>query len=209
MKCVAFSLFALLLVVAADAQTSQQPVSAAANGSCPDPKSLDRNKPEVPLCLVANEMAQALDQYNSDPGSANLPKLSKVNFDFKTQISTTVGAKISFLIFKFGGSREKDVTNEVSFAYQVPGPNQALIAKKSTKLATTLIELLRAAATQIAQTPSVGQAKFNSLTVTLAYGVKWDASAEGDPVVNIVTVTLSGDRNRNDIQTLTVTFGPS
>ena len=56
------------------------------------------------------------------------------------------------------------------------------------------------------QTEAVGQAKFTSLTVTLAYGVVWDTTGGGSGTVRLVTLDGTIDRKRADVQTLTLTF---
>ena len=54
-----------------------------------------------------------------------LPPPSSAKFDFKTTTATTGGGTLSFLIFKFGGSREEDVVNDITFTYAVPPPSVA------------------------------------------------------------------------------------
>ena len=42
--------------------------------------------------------------------------------DFKTTSGETVGFTFSVFVFKIGASREKDVTDDLSFTYSVPKP---------------------------------------------------------------------------------------
>ncbi len=49
-----------------------------------------------------------------------LPKLSSAVMDFKTTTGKTVGFTFSVFVFKVGASREKDVTDDLSFTYSVP-----------------------------------------------------------------------------------------
>jgi hypothetical protein len=175
---------------------------ASAQTTCPVPTS--KSGPSVPLCLVAQQITHTLDVYNNDAASKSLPPLSKVVFDFKTTGATTGGFSFNILIFSFGATHEKDTTNDVSFTYTVPPPSRALVAP--TDFSDTLLATLRAAATQIKQTPSVASANFSGLTITLAYGVSWDVKAGATAPISLVTLGGSVDRKRADTQTLTLVF---
>lgn len=82
-------------------------LTASAADLCiaPRQQDVDPKKTPIPLCLVAKKVALMLDQYNKDPKTLKgaVPSLSKVDFDFKTVSSTTVGFKFSILIFSVGG----------------------------------------------------------------------------------------------------------
>ena len=179
------------------------PAASHAQDACPVPTN--KSAPDVPLCLVAQQITHTLDTYNADAASKSLPPLSKVTFDFKTTVATTGGFSFKILIFSIGASHEKDTTNAVSFTYTVPSTHPKSIAPPHD-FSQTLLATLRAAALQVKQTPTVGQGKFSSLTVTLAYGVTWDVNGGAAAPISLVTLGGSLDRKRSDTQSLTLVF---
>ena len=168
----------------------------------------DKKATEVPLCLVAQQVTRTLDAFNLNAAGHSLPQLSSVAFDFRTSASTTAGFSFNILVFSFGKSREADTSNEVTFTYAVPPPPaaQSRATSQTHDFSAALLETLQAAAAQVRQTEAVGQAKFTSLTVTLAYGVVWDTTGGGSGTVRLVTLDGTIDRKRADVQTLTLTF---
>ncbi len=186
-------------------------VTASAADLCVAPKQqdVDPKKTPIPLCLVARKVAMTLDEYNNDPKTLKgaVPSLSRADFDFKTVSSTTGGFKFCILIFSVGASHQSSTTNEVTFSYAVPPPepNKSLIAKPHD-FSKDLIETLQDAGQQIILTQSVGAAKFKTLTVTLAYGVTWDFNGAAALPISLVTAGGTLDHNRNDTQTIKLTF---
>ena len=176
---------------------------ALAQQPCPIPT--DKSAPEVPLCLVAQQITRTLDTYNADASSKSLPPLSKVIFDFKTSVATSGGFSFKIFIFSIGGSHSKDTTNDVSFTYTVPTLASHSIAPPQD-LSTTLLATLRAAAAQVKQTPTIGKGQFSSLTVTLAYGATWALNGGASAPISLVTLGGSLDRKRSDTQSLTLVF---
>jgi hypothetical protein len=195
--------------------------SASAQDKCVAPKQSDiKSDTNIPLCLVAAKVAATLDQYNSDPKTIAdaLPHLLSADFGFKTVGDDTVGFKVSILVFSFGTSRKAEATNEVTFTYTVPPPKKSKGENSEISISSSdkkpkpvpfepkLIETLQQAAEQIKSTQSVGDAKFTTLTVTLAYGVTWDFN--GGVTLPIQLWTLGGtvDHSRSDTQTIKLTF---
>jgi len=82
----------------------------------------------VPLSQVIAEVQNALNRYQVERGQGPdaLPPLVSAEFDFKTTTSTTFGAAVSLLIFKFGTSHENDAINEVTYTYSVPKPEEVI-----------------------------------------------------------------------------------
>jgi hypothetical protein len=181
------------------------PIASLAQDSCPIPT--DKTAPDVPLCLVAQQITRTLDAYNADAASKSLPPLHQVIFNFKTTIATTGGFSFNIFIFSLGASHENDTTNDVSFTYTVPSTPTKSFAP-THDFSTTLLATLRAAAAQVKQTPTVGRGKFSSLSVTLAYGVAWSGSAGATAPISLVTLGGSLNRKRADTQTLTLVFAP-
>lgn len=161
-------------------------------------------------CTSDRQVQKALDRYQAESGAEKLPPLAEADFDFKATSATTVGGTISLFIFKIGASHENDVTNEVTFTYKLPPPLIAL--EKGPKrpppptLADDLVKTIKAAAHAVQGSATVGNLKFSQLTVQLQYGVKVEGSGSAGPTISIVTVGLSGDKNKNTVQTVKLVF---
>ena len=185
--------------------------TASAADLCVAPKQhdVDPKKTPIPLCLVAQKVAFTLDEYNNDPTTlkGTVPALARADFDFKTVSSNTGGFKFGILVFSVGASHQSSSTNEVTFSYVVPppAPIKAHHAQPHD-FSKDLIETLQEAGRQINMTQSVGAAKFKTLTVTLAYGVTWDFSGSATLPISLVTAGGTLDHNRNDTQTMKLTF---
>jgi hypothetical protein len=54
---------------------------------------------------------------------------------------------------------------------------------------------------------SLGPLGFSQLTVTIQYGVKWDGNLGANVPISFVTVGLSGDKNKNTVQSVKLVFG--
>jgi hypothetical protein len=122
--------------------------------------------------------------------------------------ATTGGFKVSFFVFTLGTTKEFDSVDDVTFSYQVP-PKKAGFAPHKTPtpdFSKQLVETIKAAAEQIKQTNSIGKATFKSLTVTLAYTVKWDFNAGATVPIELVTVGGSLDKNKASTQTVKLVF---
>ena len=178
---------------------------------CPIPaKSTTKNTDPVPLCLVAKKIKQALDDYNASPGTSGTPllKLSTAEFDFKTVRSKSGGLKFSFLIFSIGSTMQVDSTDDVTFSYEVPKTTEKSLSDltKNPDFSKQLIDTIKAAAEQLKATQAVGAAKFKTLTVNLAYAVKWDFSGGATVPIQLVTLGVNLDRNKTSTQSIKLTF---
>jgi hypothetical protein len=69
-----------------------------------------------------------------------------------------------------------------------------------------LVATLRNAAQQVKETNTVGNAKFKTLTVSLAYGAMWDLTGGANIPISLVTIGPNLDHNRADTQTIKLTF---
>jgi len=176
---------------------------------CPIPdKSKTKKKDPIPLCLVAHKIKQALDDYNADPGAV---KLSKADFEFKTVRSTSGGIKFDILVFNVGSTVQVDSTDDVTFSYEVPKKEltAAEYAEKREKdhdFSKQLIQTIKDAAEQLKATQRVGEAKFKTLTINLAYGVKWDFNAGATVPIQLITIGGTFDRNMTRTQSVKLTF---
>lgn len=178
---------------------------------CPEPDMEKVKKTDpVPLCLVAQKIKKALEDYNADPEiDKTLLPLVSAEFDFKVVRSTSAGFKINFLIFTLGTTRQVDSTDQITFSYEVPKKTAMAFAdmKKSPDFSAQLIQTIRDAAEQVKATQTVGAAKFKTLTVNLAYAVKWDFTAGLSVPIQLVTAGASFDRNKTSTQSVKLTFG--
>lgn len=176
------------------------------------PRAHDQVAPtQVPLSMVAAQVVKTLDTFNAQAGSHNLPKLSRVTFDFNVTEAQAVGFSFNILIFKLGANRETSTTNEVAFTYSVPASPAGTGLTPHTQPAAhdfsqSLLDLLTAAAAQVKQTQSVGPARFSNLTLTLGYGAVWDTSGGAAGSLSLVTLDGTVDRKRSDVQTLILYF---
>ena len=68
------------------------------------------------------------------------------------------------------------------------------------------METIEAAARSVQGSATMGTLKFSQLAVNLQYGVKVDASGSAAPIISFVTVGLSGDKNRNTVQSVKLVF---
>ncbi len=169
----------------------------------------------VDLPTVVQTLQQALKCYQQLTGDdplqpKGLPKLDSVAMDFKTATGKTVGFTFSIFIFKVGASKEKDVTDDITFTYSVPKKVPAFaanIAKPSPPpLYEELVKDVQAAA-RAAQTQSTVLGKpLSSVKIAVSYGIKFDGNVALSAPIQLVTIGGNGDYNKNNTQTLTLTF---
>lgn len=199
----------LLLLSCVSASLLTTPVAVAQARSHTTPAA----QTQVPLNLVAAQVARTLDVFNAEAESRALPKLSKVVFDFNAASAGGGGFSFNLLVFHLGANRSTTYTNEVTFTYAVPrAPAAGGVLNPRGQPAThdfsqSLLATLQAAAAQVRQTQSIGAAKFSDVTVTLSYGVIWDVSGGAGGVLGLVTLDGSVDRKRSDVQTIALSFG--
>jgi hypothetical protein len=171
----------------------------------------------IPLAEVVKQVTSAIQEYESSVpvGENSLPSLSSAVFDFKTVTKKSIGGSIQVLVFKFGASRENDVTNEVTFTYKPkPVRETPKLFDKSRHPPTPpplfkdeLAQTIQSAAKAIKDAGSVADLPLDQLTVNLQFGVTWDIGPGGQATISIVTVGLSGDINKNTVQSVKLVFG--
>jgi hypothetical protein len=169
-------------------------------------------KDQAPLGAVMREVENALDLYqnNRGTGAATLPPLASAEFDFKATTSISEGVTVNFFIFKFGGSHQTDVTNDVVYTYALPKPQtprSGLSAnKKPPLLKNQLAQTIQGAAEAVKTAASFQNLPFSKLAVTIQYGVTWDGNF-GISVPTFVTIGLNADAKKNSIQSVKLVFG--
>ena len=217
------------LLVLCNVCFAKDPPKPALSGPYCDPPKLDasyylnandKTAEGIDLPSVTKTVEQALKCYQALSGGADpthpkgLPKLGSVTMDFKTTTGKSAGISVSFFIFKVGASKEKDVTDDVAFKYSVPkalaltktGP--ALVARNQpVSFFEQLVNDIKAAA-DAAQTQSqVLGMPLSNVTITVSYGIKIDLSAGVSFPISLVTLGGNGDYNKNNTQTLALSFG--
>ena len=154
----------------------------------------------VDLAAVVQLVDHALKCYQAlskdlDPlQPKGLPKISSAIMDFKTTTGKTVGFSFSIFIFKIGASREKDVTDDVSFTYSVPkvvAPQpKGFVKPAPADLFKELVKEVAAAASAAqAQSTALGL-PLSRVQIQISYGIKFDGSVGVNVVVRQNSVRL-------------------
>lgn len=165
----------------------------------------------VQLVDHALKCYQALSKDLDPSQPKGLPKISSVVLDFKTTTGKTVGFSFSIFVFKVGASREKDVTDDVSFTYSIPKavapPAKGLAKPAPVDLFKELVKEVAAAASAAqAQSTALGM-PLSKVQVQVSYGIKFDGNVGVSVPISLVTIGGNGDYNKNNTQTITLTFG--
>ena len=210
-KVIALSLTVLVFALPSFPQESQ-PVSAQKTQTEASAESQPPNT--VDLNTVIKQVKAAVDEYQKNRGSGPdaLPPLSSAEFDFRTTTGTVGGLTINLFILKIGASREKDVVNDVTYTYTLPKPKQpsgvgVFRNQKPTLLTEALAQSIQNAATTLKNAGSLGELNFSKLTVTIQYGVTWDGNGGVNIPIQLVTLGLNVDKNKNSVQSVRLVFG--
>lgn len=177
----------------------------------------DQPADTVNLAAVVQLVDQALRCYQAlskdlDPlQPKGLPKITSAAMDFKTTTGKTVGFSFSIFVFKVGASREKDVTDDVSFTYSVPKvalpPTKGVTKPAPADLFEELVKEVAAAATAAqAQSTALGL-PLSKVQIQISYGIKFDGNVGASVPISLVTIGGNGDYNKNNTQTIALTFG--
>jgi hypothetical protein len=198
---------------------------AAQNAPSPAPKPapVAKKKPPKPakpadtvqLSGIVEAVELVVDAYNTRPetqgANPTLPPLKTADFDFKTVVDLKGGVSVNFLIFKFGATHEKAVTNDVTFTY-APQPVKGLHADlvQGQNLKDELTKAIDGAVNQIKgeQSDDKSPLKFQlkTLAVTLAFAVTGDYSGGLTIPIHMVTLGGTGDISNSSTQTVKLTF---
>jgi hypothetical protein len=222
-----------LMIAALGASTicSAQTTKTVTLNSCQPPKPIASPAPGYKLTDIEKQpnqtadlpsviqtVEQALECYQILSGAkdpmqpAGLPRLSSAVMDFKTTSGETVGFTFSIFVFKIGASREKDVTDDLSFTYSVPkppviAPHFGASKPSPAQLFAELVKEVQAAARAAqAQSTALGM-PLSKVGITVSYGIKFDGNASLNVPVELVTAGGNGDYNKNNTQTISLTFG--
>lgn len=215
--CLALALFLPGAVYAQDSDTCKITEAPPPPGAKKKQEKKSNEDKKMFLSRVVCEVEHALDAYQQSEDVEDkevLPKLASADFDFKTVVDTKGGFTISFLIFKFGTTVEKQDTNDVDFQY-VPKSllKTALQGGRAKSLQQELIDTIRSAAKAIVEqskTPAPGKdpLTFKSLAVTISYGVTWDVNGGINAPISLITLGPSLDHSKNNVQQVKLVFAP-
>lgn len=167
-------------------------------------------KDAAPLDLIISQVEAALDLYQQNAGNSPdaLPPLTSAEFEFKTTTAHLEGFTINLLIFKIGGSHEKDVVNDVTFTYELPHPSVRPLSKmKPPTLTEQLANTIQSAAASVKTCKQIGKLSFTKFTVNLQYIVKWDGNIGAAVPISLVTLGPNADVNKNEVQSVKLIFG--
>ncbi|MGA7969700.1 MAG: hypothetical protein WA800_04365 [Terriglobales bacterium] len=201
---------------------TRSPMTADTSTHCPVAtiqtkpiENVDAPKGTADLNSVIASVEAALKCYQDNRGSGPdaLPALQQAQFDFKTTTGKVGGITVSFFIFKIGASKEKDVTNQLSFTYVLPPPKPPkTVGEHVVKgippqpLADAIVADLQSAAAAVKDGAKLGDLAFNKLTVVLQFGVIFDGNVSINVPIHLVMLGASGDYKKNEAQTVTLTF---
>jgi len=194
-------------------------------------RTFNEKAPTVPLSDVIAATESALDDYQTYAKSPagikdGLPPLASADFDFKTVVDTKGGLSINLFIFTIGASHEKQQTNDLDFTYMphVEAPAKTLNEffsfdggkrKEPKTLYQDIIDTLKESAVEIkkaqdlASKPTLpGTTKLDlcQLALTLSFGVTTDVQGGIKAPIQMVTLTASLDRSKNNVQQVKLTF---
>jgi hypothetical protein len=217
------TLAVFLLIVPSCLGQTKSPVTADNSIHCPVAtiqtkpiENVDAPKGTADLNSVIASVEAALKCYQDNRGSGPdaLPALQQAQFDFKTTTGKVGGITVSFFIFKIGASKEKDVTNQLSFTYVLPPPKppkgvgieHVVKGIPPQPLADAIVADLQSAAAAVKDGAKLGELAFNKLTVVLQFGVIFDGNVSINVPIQLVTLGASGDYKKNEAQTVTLTF---
>jgi hypothetical protein len=194
-------------------------------------RTFNEKAPTVPLSDVIAATESALDDYQTYAKSPagikdGLPPLASADFDFKTVVDTKGGISINLFIFTIGASHEKQQTNDLDFTYMphAEPPSKATSEifsfdggkrREPKSLYQDIIDTLKESAVEIkkaqdlASKPSVpGTTKLDlcQLSLALSFGVTTDVQGGIKAPIQMVTLTASLDRSKNNVQQVKLTF---
>ena len=191
-------------------------------------RAFNEKSPTVPLSDVIAATESALDDYQTYASSPagikdGLPPLASADFDFKTVVDTKGGISINLFIFTIGASHEKQQTNDLDFMYMPHVEKPAIRTqeffsfdggkrKEPKTLYQDIIDTLKESAIEIKKAqdlsakPTTTKLDLCQLTLALSFGVTTDVQGGIKAPIQIVTLTATLDRSKNNVQQVKLTF---
>jgi hypothetical protein len=171
----------------------------------------------LPLDQVIAVTEMALNDYQAqaEASKGTLPPLATADFDFKTVVDTKGTGGINLWIFTLGATKEKQTTTDLDFQY-APHPAEKIeiqgFGEKPKTLYQAIIDTLTESSKAIA---SASQASGSStqpsldlcqLSITLAFGATTDVQGGLKVPFQLITVSASLDRSKNNVQQVKLVF---
>jgi hypothetical protein len=224
-----FAICFFVALVVGTSSFAQDKNNAAAENFCDPPKDIpaepgyreadikEQPKNTADLPSVVRTVVQSLKCYQALSGEGDpthpkgLPELNTVEMDFKTTAGTTTGLTFSIFVFKVGASRAVDVTDDLKFTYSVPKKLQfpktlGFVRPSPATLYEELVKEVQAAArAALTQSEALGL-PLNKVSISISYGIKFDGTLSLNAPVQLVTIGGNGDYNKNNTQTVTLSF---
>jgi hypothetical protein len=175
----------------------------------------------VALSEVIAATESALNDYQTYAESPQgikdgIPPLATADFDFKTAVDMKGGPGIKLLLFTLGATWDKQTTNDIDFQYSPHvEPKSEVFAFNGTEAPKTLyqsiIDTLTASAKEIqkaqdAQTSEPNRLDLCQLTLALSFGVTTDVQGSANIPFQIITVSASLDRSKQNVQQVKLAF---
>jgi hypothetical protein len=188
-------------------------------------RTFNEKSPTVPLSDVIAATESALDDYQTYARSKagikdGIPPLASADFDFKTVVDTKGSISINLYIFTIGASHEKQQTNDLDFTY-MPHVEKTFVDffsfdggknKQPKSLYQDIIDTLKESATEIKKAqdqsanPTTTKLDLCQLTLALSFGVTTDVQGGIKAPIQMVTLSASLDRSKNNVQQVKLTF---
>jgi hypothetical protein len=175
----------------------------------------------VKLSDVIAATESALNDYQSYAESPQgikdgIPPLATADFDFKTVVDLKGGPSVKLFIFTLGATWDKQTTNDLDFQYSPHVESKSeTFAFNGTEAPKTLyqsiIDTLTASAKEIqkaqdAQATEPNKLDLCQLTLALSFGVTTDIQGSAEVPFQIVTVSASLDRSKQNVQQVKLAF---
>jgi hypothetical protein len=176
----------------------------------------------VALSAVIAATESALNDYEayaeSPKGTKDgIPPLSTADFDFKTVVDLKPGLNVNLFVFTLGASGDKQTTNDLDFQYfpHIEPRSDTTFAfngiEAPKSLYQSIVDTLTTSAREIKKAQDVQNSEPNKLdlcqlTLALSFGVTTDIQGGVKVPFQIVTVSASLDRSKQNVQQVKLAF---
>jgi hypothetical protein len=164
----------------------------------------------VELDKAVYEVEDAIRYYQTYLRSQTrgLPRLSKVEFEFQTTSAVGGGLSASVYVFTLGASAQRAVTHDVTYTY----PRLPSTGEKHDKtppyLFNELTDTIKTTVDAANAAKNFGTQPYNSLQVRVQYAFSKSLKGGANFPVEMVTLGINAQADKNSIQSVTLTFAP-
>lgn len=175
--------------------------------ACGTPGPLTPDQQEIEIDSVIKDVQRALANAQTELRQQKLPALKTVTLNLQTAITAKGGGKLKVVIVTVGASREKSKTQEVTLVLTPPRAGNAKEISAHS-LTEGLEQAIVAAARGVmnADKDSTIPLKLTTLKVKLGFTVKEGGSGGASREILPITLELSGDLSRTDVQILEIVY---